>query len=32
VSVGVDWWARPGGAPRFVPGPDVPAAESGPQP
>jgi hypothetical protein len=30
VSIGVDGWARPGGAPRFVPGPDAPPAESAP--
>jgi hypothetical protein len=30
VSIGVDWWARPGGAPRFVPGKDAPPAESAP--
>jgi hypothetical protein len=30
VSIGVDWWARPGGAPRFVPGPEPVAAESVP--
>jgi hypothetical protein len=30
VSVGVDWWARPGGPPRFVPGPDASPVEASP--
>jgi hypothetical protein len=30
VSIGVDGWARPGGAPRFVPGKDAPPAVSRP--